>query len=160
MSLIFVAPDINFLSPRVDFAFAKSKNRLLTVRLPPSPSELEAAASTSSTSARTVSSIQNDAYSFSRRSSRLDLYEALDDDARARMAELRLGTMLDFDKTFAVRHPLLNRTFWKCLTTCSLQISACGGLLVYLARLKAAGDLGDDDHDGGLEFSGIEIFVP
>lgn len=81
------------------------------------------------------SSRQTNAYDFQR--GRPDPDDGMGSDQRTMMLEVRLSGMLDFSKTFS--------------------ISACGGLLAFLARERLRGALGDDDE--GLHVTSIETFT-
>ena len=91
--------------PLAEFQYNKSKNRVLSLHLPPPSSfhRLQDPSSNASVASSVNSRNQsNNAYDFQRRADRVD---EMDDDQRSKTAEMRLGGMIDFEKVFSVSRP-------------------------------------------------------
>ncbi|KAL7410447.1 DNA mismatch repair protein MutS, partial [Mrakia frigida] len=127
------------IRPQKEFNYNKSKNRIISLRLPPPssfhrhppPSSNGSVASSSNSRSQS-----NNAYDFQRRAERV---EDMNDDQRSKTAEMRLSGMIDFEKGYS--------------------ICAAGGLLSHHSRARARGELPGGD-DGALSVHGIEIFTP
>jgi hypothetical protein len=80
-----------------EFHYVKAKNRVLSLHLPP-PSSFQRQSHPSASSNASGSTSSASAYDFQRRAVR----DEMDDDTRFKTAEMRLGGMLDWEKTFSV----------------------------------------------------------
>ena len=70
--------------------------------------------------------------------------------------------MLDFDQTYAVRivpHDSIWLAGRQADSSCA-QVCAAGGLVGFLAKAKARGELRGFDEEGGLRVGGIVTFTP
>jgi hypothetical protein len=143
-----------------EFKYPKAKSSLLSLQLPIPPDRPDDEGRSLSMSLSAA--IQPNAYGRRQPRSHVSgVDEDEDEDAMLRK-EMRMSGMINFGQTYAVRpcsFQLLS-TEIGFLTHPLAQVCAAGGLIGFLTKVKARGELRGFDDGRGLRIGGIVSFTP